>query len=106
MTEVPFLLSEKNGDLLLKIHIQPNASKTRVIGLHGDRLKIGIAAPPVDGKANAEIVRFIAKVFHLPKRQLKIKTGLSSRQKTVLVCGLSRLEVQTQISSLLECGKN
>jgi uncharacterized protein (TIGR00251 family) len=70
---------------LLTLHIQPGAKKSEVVGLHGDALKVRVASPPVDGKANEALVAFIAAQFGLPKRAVQLVKGDTSRAKTVLV---------------------
>jgi uncharacterized protein (TIGR00251 family) len=75
-----------DGDaLVLALHVQPGASHTEVAGLHGDALRIRLAAPPVDGKANAELLRFLADAFAVPRRQVSLLRGETSRQKVVRV---------------------
>ncbi len=69
----------------LQVHAQPGAKRTEVAGLHGDCIKVRLASPPVDGKANACLVRFIAERLGVKKNQVTITRGLSSRRKTVLV---------------------
>ena len=69
----------------LTLHVQPGARRTEVAGLHGDALKIRLAAPPVDGKANAELVRLLAEAFGVPRRQVAILRGETSRDKLVRV---------------------
>ncbi len=73
------------GRLLLTLHIQPGAKKTEVCGLHGDALKIRLAAPPVDGKANAALLAFVADRLGLPKSAVSLKSGQTSRRKVVEV---------------------
>ena len=70
---------------LLTLHIQPGAKKSEVVGLHGDALKVRVASPPVDGKANDALIAFIADQFGLPKRAVQLVKGDTSRAKTVLV---------------------
>lgn len=70
---------------IVSLHIQPGAKRTEVVGLHGEALKIRLAAPPVDGKANAALCAFIAECLNVPKRQVEVVAGLSSRQKRVAV---------------------
>ncbi len=70
---------------LLTLHIQPGAKKSEVVGLHGDALKVRIASPPVDGKANEALLAFIADQLGLPKRAVQLVRGDTSRAKTVLV---------------------
>ena len=75
------------GRLLLTLHIQPGAKKTEIAGCHGDALKIRLAAPPVDGKANEALLRFVADRLHLPKSAVILKSGQTSRHKVVEVSG-------------------
>jgi uncharacterized protein (TIGR00251 family) len=80
----PWQLSEKG--VRLRIHLQPRASQNRVIGLHGDALKIALTAPPVGGAANAALLRFLAKLFALPASSVVLLSGEKSREKCVLLC--------------------
>ncbi len=83
-----YLKAEKGGDTTVSIHVQPKSSRNRVAGLHGDRLKICITAPPVDGKANTAVVNFMAKLFNVPKSSVSIKSGHQSRSKVLLIRGV------------------
>ena len=69
----------------LTLHIQPGAKKTEVAGLHGDALKIRLAAPPVDGKANAALIDFLAGKLGVAKSAVVLKSGQTSRRKVVEV---------------------
>lgn len=71
--------------LVLTLHVQPGAKRTEVAGLYGDALKLRLAAPPVDGKANAELVRFLADAFGVPARAVTLVRGETSRQKIVRI---------------------
>jgi uncharacterized protein (TIGR00251 family) len=73
----------KDGDLFLDIHVQPGASRDMLDGIHGERLKIRITAPPVDGRANTHLVRFLAGVFAVPRRQVIMTAGESGRRKRI-----------------------
>jgi uncharacterized protein (TIGR00251 family) len=84
-------------NLLLHILVQPRASRSEIVGPHGDALKVRLTAPPVDGAANEELIRFLAKEFGVPQRAIEIVAGLSSRRKTVRVMGVTREEVQAVI---------
>ena len=76
------------GDaIILTIHAQPGAKRSEVAGLHGDALKIRLAAPPVEGKANEALVRFIAECFAVPQRNVELLRGAQSRHKMVKVSG-------------------
>ena len=71
--------------LTLTLHIQPGAKKTEIAGTHGDALKIRLAAPPVDGKANAALLAFVADILGLPKQAVSLKSGQTSRRKVLEV---------------------
>lgn len=76
-----------DGRLTLMLHIQPGAKKTEFAGLHGDALKIRLAAPPVDGKANEALIRFVADQLGLAKSAVNLKSGQTSRRKVLEVIG-------------------
>lgn len=78
-----------DGRLLLTLHIQPGAKKSGCAGRHGDALKIRLAAPPVDGKANEALLRFIAERLGVAKSAVALKSGQTSRHKVVEVSGSS-----------------
>jgi len=69
-------------DLLLTLQVQPRASKDEIVGPHGDAVKVRITAPPVDGKANAHLIAFLAKTFGVPKQRVSLIGGKTSRRKT------------------------
>lgn len=70
-----------HGALEIRAHVQPQASKTEFAGIHGDRLKIRTQAVPEDGKANASIIKFLAKTAGVPKSQVFLLHGTTSRDK-------------------------
>jgi len=80
----PFLDEGKEG-VYLRILVTPKAKRTRVVGLHGDRLKISIKAPPVDGKANKELVAFLAKSLSVSKSSISLEGGQHSREKLIFI---------------------
>jgi len=67
--------------------VQPGAKRSEFAGEHGDRMKLRLAAPAVDGKANEALVEFLAGYFGVPKRNVRIASGLKSRQKRVIIDG-------------------
>lgn len=69
--------------LTLYIHARPGARTTRAAGLHGDALKVHVAAPPVDDQANAALLTWLAAVLELPRSSLSLRAGSRSRRKTV-----------------------
>ena|SRR5450432_3343526 len=78
-------VTEGQDAIQLTLHVQPGAKRTEVSGTHGDALKIRLAAPPVDGKANAELLCYLANVFGVPQRNVTLMRGESSRHKVVRV---------------------
>jgi len=78
-----YRLDDAGQCLTLTLHVQPGARVTSVAGLHGDALKIKVAAPPVEGKANAALTTFLAKAFNVPVRQVTVKLGTQGRHKVV-----------------------
>jgi uncharacterized protein (TIGR00251 family) len=73
------------SSLILEVAIQPGASKSEIVGMHGDQLKIRIQAPPVDGKANRAITEFLGKLFATPRSRINVIRGETSRRKTVQI---------------------
>jgi len=76
------------------LHIVPRARTTAVAGTHGDAVKIRVAAPPVDGAANAELVKFLAARLNVPAAHVTIVGGAGGRRKTVTVEGMGADEIQ------------
>lgn len=72
---------------VLVLHVQPGARTTEVAGLHGEALKIRLAAPPVDGKANAALCRFLAGALGVPVAAVDVLAGAGSRHKRVFIRG-------------------
>ena len=70
------------------MHVVPRARTTEVAGRHGDALKIRLAAPPVDGAANEELIRFLAERLSVPRSAVTIAAGLTGRRKTVKIAGI------------------
>ena len=77
------------GGVRLLLHVQPRASRTELAGRFGDALKVRIAAPPVEGAANAELVRFLAQTLGVRASAIQILSGGTGRRKTVKVSGLA-----------------
>ena len=87
-----------DGCFTLTLHIQPGAKKTEFAGLHGDALKIRLAAPPLDGKANEALVKFVAKTLGLPRSAVELKSGQLSRRKVLEVRG-ARIDAIARLTS-------
>ncbi len=89
----------RSGDVItLTLHIQPGAKRTDVAGLHGDALKIRLAAPPIEGRANEALLKFIADFFGVPVRQVELKQGGQSRHKVVAITG-SKVEPESLLAT-------
>jgi uncharacterized protein (TIGR00251 family) len=73
--------------ITLTLHVQPGAKRSEIAGLHGEALKIRLSAPPVEGRANEALQKFIAQLFAVPLRQVELKQGTQSRHKVVVVSG-------------------
>jgi len=93
---------EQNGEVvLLRIYTQPRASRTKIVGIHDEMLKISCCSPPVDGKANKELTNFLARILSCPKRDVEIVRGQSSRKKQFVISGLSEDDVRRCIEKHL-----
>ena len=88
MSLPPFMHQAAEGTTIA-VTVQPRASKNELVGAHEDTLKVRIMAPPVEGEANKECLKFFAKVFSVPKSRLEIVQGQRSRRKTILVRGVA-----------------
>ncbi len=84
----------------LRIHCQPQASQTEIVGLHGDALKVRLVAPPIEGQANAELCLFLAQFFGVLRQEVQILSGKGARQKRVLIKGKTAQEIQDRLSLL------
>ncbi|AOV98177.1 YggU family protein [Edwardsiella hoshinae] len=78
-------VSREGDDWILRLYIQPKASRDQIVGLHGDELKVAITAPPVDGQANAHLLKFIAKQFRVAKSLITIEKGELGRHKQLRI---------------------
>jgi uncharacterized protein (TIGR00251 family) len=73
--------------LILNLHIQPGAKHTTPAGLHGNALKLRLAAPPLEGRANDALIKFLAEQFDVPQRNIELLRGAQSRHKLVRING-------------------
>ncbi len=72
-------------DLILDVHLQPKASRDEFAGLHGERLKIRLTAPPIEGRANAHLMAFLADAFGVAKSQVSLESGELNRHKRLRI---------------------
>lgn len=82
--KLPFLTTDARG-LILNVFIQPKSSKNMIVGRYNDAVKIKVTAPPVDGAANKMCVSYLSKLFKIPKSNIEIISGHTSRLKKVLI---------------------
>jgi uncharacterized protein len=92
-------LHRDGTDWLLDVRVQPRASRTGFAGLFGDRLKVRLQAPPVDGRANEALLEFIADACHLPKSRVTLVAGQASRDKRVRLHDLAALPAALQLAT-------
>jgi uncharacterized protein len=94
------------GGVTLAIRAQPGAKKTAIVGVYGEgltaQLKITVHAPPIEGRANSALIAFLAETFGLPKNEIEIISGESSRSKVFLLRGATLEEVQTKLSARMQ----
>ncbi len=82
-------ISPAPDGVAIRVHVQPRASRTEVAGLHGDAVKVRLAAPPVDGAANDCLVRLLAELFGVPRSAVAVTAGHTARRKVVAVRGVT-----------------
>ena len=85
--------------MVLSLHCQPGAKVSRVVGLHDERLKLQLNAPPLENRANEALVAWLATRLGLPRKQIEILSGQTSRQKRVLVRGASLDHIQRLLTT-------
>lgn len=86
--------------VVLSLHCQPGAKASRVVGLHDERLKIQLQAPPLENRANEALVAWLAEQLGVPRKQIDLLTGQTSRQKRVLVRGATLEQVQRLLTTI------
>lgn len=99
---VPSWIRDRLGKVELRIYCQPRASKTEIVGIHGDALKVRLAAPPVEGAANLELCQFLARYFEVSRQDVQILSGKGSRLKRVLIEGKTAQNIQDCLSQIME----
>jgi uncharacterized protein len=82
-------ITERDGPLRFSVHVQPRASRSEIVGLHGDALKVRLSAPPVDGAANEALVELLAAALGVSCAAVRVVAGATSRGKVVEVNGVS-----------------
>jgi len=99
---LPFLEQDKHG-ILIRLYIQPCASKNEIIGIYDETaLKIRLTSPPVDGAANSACIEFMADILGIRKNQIEIASGKKSRIKQIKLSGISLQETENLLKSILQ----
>src|SRR6201996_4158936 len=96
---IPLNESAKGITFAIKVH--PRARKKAITGIVGDALKLALAAPPVEGKANHAVIEFFADLFEIPRSSVTIASGETSRNKVVRISGVNRTMVEQRLSGAL-----
>jgi len=91
-------IRETTKGVLLPVRAVPRASKNEIQGVHGDALKVRLQAPPVEGKANQALIRFLSDALDISRSQISVASGETGRNKTVLITGLSKTELLERLS--------
>jgi uncharacterized protein (TIGR00251 family) len=86
---LPAIARDSERGALLTVHVQPGSSRTECVGIHGDAIKIRLAARPIDGAANDELIRFIAARCAVPRANVRIHVGAEARRKRLCVKDVS-----------------
>jgi uncharacterized protein (TIGR00251 family) len=94
-------VNEKEGAVTFKVRAQPRAAKSEIVGAYGDALKVRLAAPPVDGKANEECRKFFAKLFQVPVNSVEIVVGDLARDKIIRIHNISKTRVVEKLSAFI-----
>jgi uncharacterized protein (TIGR00251 family) len=92
-------ISQRGDAVRINIYVQPRASRTEVVGEHGDAIKLRVAAPPVEGEANEEVVRFIAKRLGVSNSAVSLVSGETGRRKIVEVQGITLADAERLLLS-------
>ena len=98
MTDQPPWLHQHGEDVLIDVAVVPKASRTRILNVYDDRLKIQLAAPPVDGQANDALVRFLADTLDMPRVQIEIVGGAANKRKTVRIKKATMVRVMLKLA--------
>jgi uncharacterized protein (TIGR00251 family) len=101
MTGYSDLYEVDGDDIVLRVHAQPGAGRGAVVGRHGGALKVKVAAPPVEGRANAALVELLARTFGIKENQVSLSSGDSSRTKQFRLAGVAPELVDAALAKAL-----
>ncbi|HVV36848.1 MAG TPA: DUF167 domain-containing protein [Acidimicrobiales bacterium] len=94
--------NDESGVAVLRLHVQPGAGRTAIVGRHGDAVKVRVAAPPEGGRANDAVVALIASTFDVKLAQVTLLSGQSSRAKRVQIDGVAEADVERLLELAME----
>lgn len=97
MPDMSDLYDAGKEGVVLRVHVQPGAGRSAVVGRHGDSLKVRVASPPVGGRANEATLALLADALGLPRADLELTAGESSRQKRVRLKGIDPEEADKRL---------
>lgn len=89
------------NDIIVKVKIVPGASRNKIIGAYNNALKISIAAPPVEGKANKKCIAYLAKYFEVAKSKVEIISGQTSKNKLIKIYDISQEDFLDKIEKIV-----
>jgi len=90
---------ESGEGIVFQVRVVPRSSRSEVAGIQGDSLKVRLKAPPVEGRANEECIRFLAGLLGVKKDRVRIVSGLKSKTKTIAVSGLQKKDLETVMTT-------
>jgi uncharacterized protein (TIGR00251 family) len=93
--------ADEPPDLILRVHVQPGAGRTAIVGRHGDALKVKVGAPPAGGRANTAVLELVATSLGIASSQVSIQSGAASRTKRLRITGLAAEELARLLDLLL-----
>lgn len=94
-------ITAKDNSITFNVRVQPRAATTKLVGELDGALKIRLAAPPVDGAANEELIRWLAKFFNVARHEISIVTGTTSKQKIIRINGLDPSQAEAKLNAAL-----
>ena len=94
----PFQVEQRGAALRIRVRVKPRASKSRILGVREGALELSLAAPPVDGEANSELIRILALALGCGKSALEIVSGAGSRSKLVSIVGFTEAELLAKLN--------
>jgi uncharacterized protein len=96
------LFSSEGDGVILRVHVQPRAGRSAVLGRHGDALKLRVAAPPVDDRANSAVIELVAETLDVRAQQVSLVGGERSRLKRLRISGVETEDVAARLRAVLD----